>query len=712
MAKFNLDYYGGSDLYSDGDVENEILAMVRSGQDVEQMEHVKFPVLYHLSRARENILNWYPFRKDASCLEIGSGCGAITGLLCRKLGQVTSVELSKRRAEINFARNSRMENLEICVGNLNDMDFRNKFDYVILNGVFEYAMSFTPGAHPYETFLMNVSQFLKPEGILLVAIENRLGLKYFAGAPEDHTDGYFDGIKEYENNSSVRTFSRQEWMKLMESCGLGHYRFYYPYPDYKFPREIFTDESLGEQKYGRPAWNFTKHRMALFNEGKMAASLQESGVMAQFANSFLIEMSKKPLPGGDRVLYAKLGTDRSLEYAIGTVILERNGQRMAAKHPMTEAAASHIEKMSRPPQTGGSWQPLTGKLEDGVLIYPWLTAESLDVQAGRMISAGDPEGLKCILDQAARLCRSLGRYTDAGCGKDAGVKQGAALSQAELQAFHRVFGPGEIPGDARCAAPANIDLILDNIFETGGQYQVIDCEWMFDFPVPADYILWRSINELYTNYPALERLAPRKELLPEYGINEEMAALCWQWDTYFTEVYVGANRLLNRSEPVTAVSLEELRQRMHSTDRIGCSLYLDTGGGFTEEQKLSAYLQMEGDRFTVAFDVQAVSRVRALRFDPLEGDPCICRIDKNGTTGSFVPVNAAARISQGDLFLTEDPIYQMKGKAAPEKKNGGQGQVVICGSLTVLSREEALARADQLLQSRLGTKLTHRLGII
>ena len=60
------------------------------------------------------------------------------------------------------------------VGNLNDMTFPEKFDYVVVNGVLEYAMSFTEGKTPYETFLQRMGAYLKPEGRLLIAIENRL----------------------------------------------------------------------------------------------------------------------------------------------------------------------------------------------------------------------------------------------------------------------------------------------------------------------------------------------------------------------------------------------------------------------------------------------------------------------------------------------------------------------------------------------------------
>lgn len=67
------------------------------------------------------------------------------------------------------------------VGNLNDMNLGQQYDYVVVNGVLEYAMSFTEGDTPYETFLGKMGSYLKNTGKLLIAIENKLGMKYFAG---------------------------------------------------------------------------------------------------------------------------------------------------------------------------------------------------------------------------------------------------------------------------------------------------------------------------------------------------------------------------------------------------------------------------------------------------------------------------------------------------------------------------------------------------
>ena len=684
MAKFNLDYYSGENFYSDGDIEKEILKIVKTQGSYENMDQVPFPVLYHLSRVRENILNWYPFHRDAVCLEIGSGCGAISGLLCERMKKVVSVELSKQRADINMARHERVPNLEIWVGNLNDMVFGERFDYIVLNGVFEYAPGFTEGGEPCETFLNNIRRLLKPDGILLIAIENRFGLKYFAGAPEDHTNGYFDGIAGYPDNHSVRTFSKGEWERLMESCGLPHYRFYYPYPDYKFPREVFTDESLKEQKYGIPTWNFTKYRMALFREEQVADTIQQDGHMDYFANSFLIEMSREPLDAQNRVLYAKMSTDRDRHFSISTTIEEENGKKIVVKRPMTAEARRHLHRMKKQPEDHGGFRLLIGEETEDGMKYDFLNEDSLGHQAERAAYAHDIKRLRELIHQVFLMCQ---KESDQKISRQIKSQE---MSGRERTEFAQVFGTAQIPQDLLCIAPANIDLILDNIFEKDGEYCVIDCEWVFDFPVPVSFILWRSINELYSSFPQLEMDYPILDFLRDYHITEEMSETFRRWGTYFAEHYAGANRLLNYSIPEIGVSLEEFRQRYREKDSLISQVFVDTGNGFREEEKLQAETVLENGKFSVTFNLKNFTNVRALRFDPLEGKPCICRIDAHGTNAKLRPANASGKVEKGDLFLTTDPVYQVKIKEQQET-------LKISGMIAVLSMEEALERANWLL---------------
>lgn len=61
------------------------------------------------------------------------------------------------------------------------------YDYITLIGVFEYSKGYIGTDDPYVEMIRRIKRHLKPGGQILIAIENRLGLKYFAGCTEDHT---------------------------------------------------------------------------------------------------------------------------------------------------------------------------------------------------------------------------------------------------------------------------------------------------------------------------------------------------------------------------------------------------------------------------------------------------------------------------------------------------------------------------------------------
>ena len=290
-ATLNLDFYSGTDYYSDGDIEDVLLDIVTNNDTYDEIlaHETRWPILYHLSPIRQNIINWYPFKEDASCLEIGGGCGAITAALCQNLASVKVVELSKRRSSINLARHKHFDNLEIIVGNLNDITFEEKFDYITLNGVLEYAGSFTNTDEPYKDFLKQIKQYLKPDGKLIIAIENRYGLKYFAGAKEDHTGKEFDGLTGYIGNDKVRTFGKKELEDLLSLSGYPQQEFYYPHPDYKMPMEIYSEDWLpNEDTLLASAPNFDNERYELYDETKVFKGIIANGQYEFFANSFLV----------------------------------------------------------------------------------------------------------------------------------------------------------------------------------------------------------------------------------------------------------------------------------------------------------------------------------------------------------------------------------------------------------------------------------------
>ena len=297
IGKVTLDYefYPGEDLYSDGPVEEELLEIARSYGEEELnrviAEKNSWPVLYHFSHIRQNILEWLPIRKTDKVLEIGSGCGPITGALAKKAGSVTCIDLSKMRSTINAYRNRECDNVKIMVGNFQDIEvsLTEKYDYITLIGVLEYSEGYIGTHQPYVEMLRRISRHLEKDGKLVIAIENRLGLKYWAGCTEDHVGKYFEGIENYPDTKGVRTFSRKELQELIDAAGSFQTTFYYPYPDYKFPLTIYSDKRLPKKGELKDNFcNFDRPRIQLFNEERVYDSLVDAGLFPEFSNSFLV----------------------------------------------------------------------------------------------------------------------------------------------------------------------------------------------------------------------------------------------------------------------------------------------------------------------------------------------------------------------------------------------------------------------------------------
>ena len=343
--------YPGKDLYSEGAIEDEMLAISRDFAPEEFnrviSERESWPILYHFSHIRENILSWLPFTGDEKVLEIGSGCGAVTGALCEKAKEVTCIELSMKRSKINAYRHRDQDNLKILVGNFQEIEknLTEKYDYITLIGVFEYGESYIQSEDPYVDFLKIISRHLKPDGKIILAIENKLGLKYWAGCTEDHFGTLFEGIQGYPNTKGVKTFSKKEFNAILQNAGNLKADWYYPYPDYKFPMSIHSDRHLpASGELNMKDYNFDRLRLGLFQESQVYNTLLSNDLYPQFSNSFLLVIGKEQ-PQMEPV-YVKFSNERDQKLSIYTEISQTaDGALTVKKMPAQKNAAEHVQKL-------------------------------------------------------------------------------------------------------------------------------------------------------------------------------------------------------------------------------------------------------------------------------------------------------------------------------------------------------------------------------
>ncbi len=248
--------------YNDGDeIETRIFNIIKNATDIstlstELRQHcTDWPSQYHLTSARANIMR--PFEqtlKGAHVLEIGAGCGAISRYLGECGAQVLSLEGSPRRASIARSRTRDLDNITVLAEKFDQFKCDHQFDVITLIGVLEYANLFTPGDNPALIMLQRVRQLLKPDGKLIIAIENQLGLKYFAGAPEDHFGKPMVGIEGRYGKDQAQTFGRPVLTKLLQQAGFDASNFLAPFPDYKLPSSIVTEAGFAHPHFDASAF--------------------------------------------------------------------------------------------------------------------------------------------------------------------------------------------------------------------------------------------------------------------------------------------------------------------------------------------------------------------------------------------------------------------------------------------------------------------------
>ncbi|MFA6149240.1 MAG: methyltransferase domain-containing protein [bacterium] len=305
-----------------------------------------WPSQYHLSPQRANLLRPLEIPRYARVLELGCGCGAVTRFLGQNAGHVVAVEGSPVRARLAKMRCGDLANVDIVAGNFDDIRMTAPFEIVTLVGVLEYAGIFwrQPG-DPFEGMLRFAWENLAPNGVLIIAIENKLGMKYFSGCTEDHLSRRFPGIEGYPDNDGPRTFGRAELIEIASRCGFADFELLLPFPDYKIPSTLINGRFTSAEdcrKYNLVDWcrdpfrDYVNEREHLFNDQLALASAAKSGLMADFSNSFLLIAAKEPFGEGSAIrrpawIAKKFNMLRRPEYRTITTLLEKDGGPVIAK---------------------------------------------------------------------------------------------------------------------------------------------------------------------------------------------------------------------------------------------------------------------------------------------------------------------------------------------------------------------------------------------
>lgn len=433
--------------------ENKILEIFLKGENYNDIIEREPTVnnYIHLSQVKENLLNWYDFKKNSSFLEIGAGFGELTNLLINKGSKVVSIEQSLKKAKALEKRFEKVDNLEVIVGDFLEINIENKFDYIIITDYLE--------KNDFQETLKKAEKFLKSDGTFLIAMDNKYGIKNWKGKDDYKT------ILDEKLKSTKKCIEEN-----LNDLGFTNYKFYYIYPEYKAPNLIYTDNyKITIEDISRNFELNEVYEENSFRENELLKNLlnDENDIINFFANSFLIEISNINLSD---VKYITFTNYRKIDKQIQTIITSDK----VIKRPINKESELHIKKMIENQQhfPKNNCVLLDKKGNDISIESDYIVGKRLDEIINNNVQNEFDKYKEFLFN-----CNDIIPYDE--INKDELMKPLKELDDETLKMFNFVeYG--------------FVDMIPKNCFVIGGMNFFFDQEWMIKF-IPLEFILYRSI---------------------------------------------------------------------------------------------------------------------------------------------------------------------------------------------------------------------------
>lgn len=303
------------------------------------------------------------------------------------------------------------------------------FDYILLRGLHDDR-----AYHIYTHIDFFVNKGVK----VLLAVENHHGMPYLLGAKRES-----------------RAYTREQLRDHLQEKGIDTYQFYYPYPDYHLPLEIYSDVYLPKKedlKKDIKAYNYP--RFTCKSVGESLTDVYEE--IRDFMPSYLLLI-------GDMsdIYYIKYNRNRKSKYRIRTVIKEGGEGVHVEKEALLPEGKEHILSFYKKHGILSEENPsicyIKANISGSKAIFPYIRGESLLEYVGVCIKDGyvDREALEVYLQ---KIIPSLGTR--------------------------------------------NIDAVFDNFMIDGDTEEIygLDYEWVSDTPLERKYSYFRALAGFYRRY--------------------------------------------------------------------------------------------------------------------------------------------------------------------------------------------------------------------
>ena len=421
-----------------------------------------------------NILMWYTFNKTQKVLEVGNKSEELTKFLIDKCSSIQKI--------------SKIEELE---------NIDAKFDIIILIGINENEKI------NLKNLVRRLEAFLEMDGRILLAVDNKFGLRFWAGNPENILEKKFTSLLGYNNEyEKIETYTKRYIETQLNEIGYKT-RFYYPLPDYRRPNVIFSDDALPEynsiDKYNP---YYTGKSDILFNEIDVFREIlkTDKDMFTFFANSFLVEVIKKEKEYDTTYNYISYNNLRKEKYRLITKI----SNTYVEKQIVNEKAEEHYEN-----------------IKNNIKILQENNIKTVDYIDEDKIKSKYIEQ-KYLLNNVLTEKLEKGQVEEFDNIIKNYIKQISVKTYKENNYENTAFGKYRVEvkdksiiQDLNFVKNGMWDMTFKNCFLIDNQFYFFDQEWN-EPNLPVEYILYRAI--LYTI--SLRRFVSIEKLFDKYNLSK------------------------------------------------------------------------------------------------------------------------------------------------------------------------------------------------
>lgn len=321
------------------------------------------------------------------------------------------------------------------------------------------------------------------------------------------------------------------------------------------------------------------------------------------------------------VIFSKYSNDRNDNYKIHTDILEdEQGKRYVQKTGASEGGKKHIRYMH---ETALKLRDMYGasrftvnqsRLRDEILELEYVAGKSMEELLDDYLAAKDYENFCATVRSYGQELRGL-----------------AFNSFAPCEDYYKVFGDDAADApNYKSTSCANIDMIFENLIVRDDSWVVLDYEWTFMFPVPVDFILYRTVHYYVT--PDREKIIGDIDLYEILGIDRTDCDVFGRMEEHFQAfVNFGNTPLWKLYETMGKqyyfpAGLTERKRVEDILRRVEVVKFHEDSDAFTSETLL-----IEPDETgNLAFDIEIDRKYAAVRIDPAA---CACMVYVNEIVG-------------------------------------------------------------------------------